>query len=192
MSAFSIVTIDLNYVTFEHTVLRQHACEVPVQESKYLELCKKIALDMFETMYTTYGAALSAPQVGIPLRLVVIDPAKLDFGPHVLINPMMVYKADSEVADMERCLSLPNYAGRVFRSTRVSVSAYNLNGQREEYEAEGLLARIFQHELDHLDGILYCDRLRPGDNLEKSERAAHRKAVEAISSSQGLMQPSDD
>ncbi|MEO8973443.1 MAG: peptide deformylase, partial [Ktedonobacteraceae bacterium] len=103
-----------------------------------------------------------------------------------------VDKADSEEADMERCLSLPNYAGRVFRSTSVSVSAYNLNGQKEEYEAEGLLARIFQHELDHLDGILYCDRLRSGDSLVKSERAARRKAEEAISSSQGIMPPFDE
>ena len=187
MSILSIVTIDLKYITFEHSVLRQRSCEISLRESKSLELCKKIALDMFEIMYTTYGAALSAPQVGIPLRLIVIDPAKLDFGPHVLINPIMVYKADSEEADMERCLSLPDYAGRVFRSNRVRVSAYNLNGQREEYEAEGLLARIFQHELDHLDGILYCDRLQPEDNLVESERAARRKAVEAISSSQGII-----
>ena len=191
MSTLSIVTIDSDFVGIGHTVLRQRACEVPIQDSKYLEECKKIALDMFEIMYTTYGAALSAPQVGITFRLVVIDPAKLNFGPHVLINPTMTFKSDSEEAEVERCLSLPNYAGKVFRSTQVSVSAYNLNGQKVEYEADGLLARIFQHELDHLDGILYCDRFRAGDKLKKSDRAARRKAIEAIASLQRIVQSSD-
>jgi peptide deformylase len=182
MKALSIVTLDAELVSFElkESVLRHCASEVPLQKSRYLEICRTIALDMFEVMYSVYGAALAAPQVGISLRLIVMDPAKLDFGPRVLINPIVTYKDDFEEAASESCLSLPNYSGRVLRSTRICVSAYNLSGQKEEYDVDGLLARIFQHELDHLNGILYCDRFMPGDYLEKSDGAAHLKAVEAI------------
>lgn len=186
MSALSIITLDPELASFEpkETVfLRNRASEVPLQESRYLEICRKIALDMFEVMYSTYGAALAAPQVGISLRLIVMDPARLNFGPHVLVNPIIIYQDDFEEAAIESCLSLPNYSGRVFRSTRVYVSAYNLNGQKVEYDVDGLLARIFQHEIDHLDGILFCDHLKPGDNLEKSDKAARRKAIEAITRS---------
>lgn len=181
MSALTIVTIDPELLNLKEIVLRQRAREVPVWDRKYLEeVCQKIALEMFELMYATYGAALAAPQVGIPLRMIVMDPARVNFGPHVLINPDITFQAASERVENERCLSLPQYEGRVFRSTEVHVSAYNLNGVREEYEASGLLARIFQHELDHLDGVLYPDRLRNGDNLEQSDRAARRKAIEAM------------
>jgi peptide deformylase len=182
MSELSIITLDseLLSLNFKETVLRNRASEVPVKEGRYLELCRKIALDMFEVMYSVYGAALAAPQVGISLRLIVLDPARVDFGPHVLINPVVTFQNEFEEAAIESCLSLPNYSGKVYRSTRISISTYNLSGQKEAFDVDGLLARIFQHELDHLDGILYCDHLRQGDRLEKSDRAARRKAVEAI------------
>lgn len=183
MSSLAITTLDPEFASpaFKEVVaLRMPASEVPLQEIKYLELCKKLALDMFEIMYGTYGAALAAPQVGISLRLIVMDPANSNFGPHVLINPNIVFRDDFEEAASEGCLSLPSYSGRVFRSTRIYVTGYNLNGKKEEYDVDGLLARIFQHEIDHLDGILISDRLREGDHLEKSDKAARRKAIEAI------------
>jgi len=180
MPTLSIVTIDEEMLDLKENVLRQKALEVPVYTSWYLKWCEKIALEMFEIMYTTYGAALAAPQVGIQLRLIVMDPARVNFGPHALINPIITYKADNEEASSENCLSLPQLCGRVFRSTEVHVSAINLNGVREEHRMHGLLARIIQHELDHLDGVLYTDRLRPGDKLEKSDRGARRKAMESI------------
>ncbi len=181
MSTLTIVTIDTDLLALKYTVLRQRSCEVPPQEREYSKLCRELAVEMFEVMYATYGAALAAPQVGVPLRLIVMDPARLNFGPHVLINPVINFKSASEEAEDENCLSLPYHTGKVYRSTEVRVHAYDLNGEFKEYHAEGLLARIFQHELDHLDGILYPDRLRRGDYLEKSDnRGARRRAIEAI------------
>ena len=181
MSVLTIVTIDPDLLAFKHTVLKQRANEVPLQERECLKACYELTVEMFEVMYSNYGAALSAPQVGMPLRLIVMDPARLNFGPHVLINPITIFEGDLEEAESESCLSLPHYTGRVFRSTEVRVHAYDLNGKLQEYHAVGLLARIFQHELDHLDGILFPDRLRRGDYLEKSDnKGARRRAIEAV------------
>src|SRR5579863_3792134 len=113
MPTLSIVTIDEEMLDLKENVLRQKALEVPVYTSWYLKWCEKIALEMFEIMYTTYGAALAAPQVGIQLRLIVMDPARVNFGPHALINPIITYKADNEEASSENCLSLPQLCGRV-------------------------------------------------------------------------------
>lgn len=188
MSSLTIVTSEPEMLALKYSVLKQRSSEVPLHEREHLKICRELAIEMFEVMYTMYGAALAAPQVGIPLRLIVIDPARLDFGPHVLINPIIKFKSNSEEVENESCLSLPPYTGRVFRSTEVCVHAYDLNGELSEYHAEGLLARIFQHEIDHLDGILYPDRLSRGDRLEKSDnKGARRRAIEAVNRSHMIL-----
>jgi peptide deformylase len=183
MGALSIVTIGPELLAFKDIVLRQRAVEVPVQDAKFLKICQKLALEMFEVMYMTGGVGLAAPQVGISLRLVVMDPEDSDLGPHTLINPVIEFKSEVEEARNEACLSIPRYAGTVSRSTEVHVRAYNLKGELEEYHATGRLARVFQHEIDHLDGVLYPDRLRPGDDFVEIELAVRYRAAIAVKKS---------
>jgi peptide deformylase len=178
MSSLSVVTIGPELLSVRDTVLRQRAAEVRVEDAEQLELCRKLALEMFEVMYANDGAGLAAPQVGISLRLVVMDPAGIDFGPHVLINPVIEHKGEEEEEGFEACMSLPYCKGKVLRSAKVLVRACNLKGELEEYEARGWLARVFQHEVDHLDGILYPDRLRSEDSLVQLD--ARREASAAI------------
>jgi peptide deformylase len=179
MGALSVVKIDRNLLTFKDIVLRQQAIEVPIHNSEYLKLCQKLSLDMFEVMYASDGAAIAAPQVGISLRLVAMDPAGLKFGPHVLINPTIESTSQEEEEGDEGCLSLPLLMGTVRRSKEIFVKAYNLKGELEEYHLKGWLARVFQHEIDHLDGILYPDHVREGD-LVDVETGTRRRALAAI------------
>lgn len=180
MSALSVVTIDSDLLTLMDIVLRQEAREIQVDDADSLTLCQKLAVEMFELMYLSDGAGLAAPQVGIPIRLVVVDPSNLDFGPHVLINPTIQFKSETEEAANEGCLSIPRRVGRVFRSTEVVVHAYNLKGMLEEYSATGWLARVFQHEIEHLNGVLYPDRLRGNESLIVTEKAMRRKAEKTV------------
>lgn len=109
--------------------------------------------DMLDTMYDTNGVGLAAPQVGILKRLVVIDVGE---GPIVLINPEILEKSGEQTGD-EGCLSVPGMAGKVTRPNYVKVKALDVNMEEVEYEGEGLLARAFCHEIDHLDGHLYTE-----------------------------------
>jgi len=131
-------------------ILRQKAQEV----KKITPNIHKVLDNMAETMYEANGVGLAAPQVGISKRLVVVD---IGEGLIELINPVIV-KKDGEETDNEGCLSVPNLIGEVKRAKSVVVQALNRDGEKVEYEAEGLLARAFQHEIDHLDGILFVDR----------------------------------
>ncbi|MCS7041565.1 MAG: peptide deformylase [Bryobacteraceae bacterium] len=121
---------------------------------------RQLAEDMFETMYANKGIGLAAPQVGISRRLAVIDPtagedaaAKL-----VLVNPVILVKEGTQIGE-EGCLSIPGFREDVKRAYRVRVRAQDLDGNFFETEGEELLARVIQHELDHLDGILFLQHL---------------------------------
>ncbi len=123
------------------------------------EMNKKIETlidDMLDTMYDSQGVGLAAPQVGILKRVVTIDVSEEGDSPIVLINPVIV-EADGEQVGDEGCLSVPGKAGKVTRPNRVKVRAFDRNMKEFEMEGEGLLARAFCHELDHLDGKLYVD-----------------------------------
>ena len=109
--------------------------------------------DMLDTMYDAMGVGLAAPQVGILKRIVVID---IGEGPIVLINPEIVEKSGEQTGD-EGCLSVPVMAGQVTRPNYVKVKAQDEDMNEVEYEGEGLLARAFCHELDHLDGHMYTE-----------------------------------
>lgn len=123
---------------------------------------KKIAISMIETMYNAKGIGLAATQVGIPVRLFVIDVEQLDENPKpiVFINPKILSMDGKEKHD-EGCLSIPGYTAPVERALKVTVRYRDLDGNTMELVAEGLLARAIQHENDHLDGKLFIDRLSP-------------------------------
>ena len=119
---------------------------------------RRLIGDMVETMYHQIGIGLAAPQVGIPYRLLVMDDGK--GGARALINPIITGRGGS-VVDEEGCLSLPGIFGDVERSKWISVQATDDDGKPIDFEAQGLLARVIQHEMDHLDGVLFIDHLSP-------------------------------
>jgi peptide deformylase len=120
---------------------------------------KRTIADMVETMYDEVGIGLAAPQVGISLRLMVVGH---DEGrePRALVNPVIVARG-GEVTAEEGCLSLPGIFAPVARSEWVEVEATDVEGRPVKMRGRGLLARVFQHEIDHLDGVLFIDRLDP-------------------------------
>jgi peptide deformylase len=126
------------------------------------EELEKLAKNMIETMYGSPGIGLAAPQVGVNIRLVTIDlsvgedPAQL----MVICNPEVV-SSEGEQKNDEGCLSIPDFSDTVVRPQKLSIRAKNLKGEAVEYTGDGLLARCFCHEIDHLDGILFVDRLSP-------------------------------
>jgi peptide deformylase len=119
---------------------------------------RRLIGDMVETMYHQIGIGLAAPQVGIPYRLLVMDDGK--GAARALINPIITGRGGS-VVDEEGCLSLPGIFGDVERSKWVAVQATDEDGKPIDFEAQGLLARVIQHEMDHLDGVLFIDHLSP-------------------------------
>lgn len=122
----------------------------------------QLASDMAETMYAAPGVGLAAPQVGISRRLAVIDCSGKDEPPELfhLVNPEIVNR-EGELFEEEGCLSVPGFFAHVARSARVTLRYQELDGTPRAIEAEGLLAIACQHELDHLDGILFVDHLSP-------------------------------
>jgi peptide deformylase len=122
---------------------------------------KTLVKDMIETMYSADGVGLAAPQVGILKRIAVIDVGE---GPITLINPEIIERHGCEV-DVEGCLSLPGKQGQVERPKKVKVKALDINGEEFTLEGEDLLARAICHELDHLDGILFTDRIVKKEGL---------------------------
>ena len=113
----------------------------------------ELITDMLDTMYDARGVGLAAPQVGILKRIVVIDVGE---GPIVLINPEILETSGEQTGD-EGCLSVPGMAGQVTRPNDVKVKALDVNMNEQIYEGEGLLARAFCHEIDHLDGKMYTE-----------------------------------
>jgi len=120
---------------------------------------KKLAADMFETMYDAPGIGLAAIQIGVPLRMLVIDLAKQDEpkAPQIFINPEVVASSDDRSTYEEGCLSIPEYYADVERPSSVRVKFVDGNGKEKELEADGLMATCLQHEIDHLNGVLFID-----------------------------------
>ncbi len=121
----------------------------------------KLIDDMIETMYAAPGVGLAAPQVGVPLRIFVVDVSigRDPSGLVVMINPEFVDR-DGMQLEEEGCLSVPGFNATVVRPTRAVVKGLDRNGDEQQREGTGLLARAYQHEMDHLDGMLFVDRLR--------------------------------
>jgi peptide deformylase len=122
---------------------------------------RKFAADMLETMYDAPGIGLAAIQVGEPIRMLVIDLSKEGEPkqPQILINPEIVERSDERSVYEEGCLSIPDYYAEVERPAKVRVKYLDEHGKAHEVEAEGLLATCLQHEIDHLDGVLFIDHI---------------------------------
>jgi len=145
-------------VTYGTPVLRQRTKEVANLNGDLQQLID----DMVETMYAAPGVGLAANQVGSPHRLFVANPAD-DHDPSkllVVINPEVV-ESDGEIANEEGCLSIPEFRDEVRRARRVLLRGLDRHGKPIEVEGQDLLARIFQHEMDHLNGLFFVDRLSP-------------------------------
>ncbi len=141
----------LEIVKVGSELLRQQTETVPKVTKKIVGLIA----DMIETMYAADGVGLAAPQVGILLKIIVVDVGE---GPFALINPRII-KAEGEEIDVEGCLSVPGKQGYVRRAAKVWVDALDEKGKNVRIEAQELLARALQHEIDHLNGVLYIDLL---------------------------------
>jgi len=122
---------------------------------------RKLASDMLDTMYDAPGIGLAAIQVGEPLRLLVIDLAKEgeDPAPHVFINPEIVATSDARSVYEEGCLSIPDYYAEVERPAQVTVDYLDRQGRQQQLAADGLMATCLQHEIDHLNGVLFIDHI---------------------------------
>ncbi|WP_245632196.1 peptide deformylase [Edaphobacter aggregans] len=143
-------------VKYPDPVLAKRGAPVTVFDDKL----KTLVEEMFESMYVAQGIGLAAPQIGLSQRLTVIDISfkKDPEAKIVLINPEIIER-EGEQYEEEGCLSLPEIREKVKRAARVKVRAQNTDGEWFEIEGEELLSRAFQHEIDHLDGILFIDRL---------------------------------
>jgi peptide deformylase len=133
----------------------------PITEFDTPEL-HKLVEDMFDTMYAAKGIGLAAPQIGLSKQLTVIDVSAGEEGGEklVLINPQIVEKAGSQLGE-EGCLSIPGFREDVKRAMKVKVKAKNAKGEDIEHDAEELLSRCMQHEIDHLHGVLFLSHLSP-------------------------------
>lgn len=147
----------LEIKTFGCPVLRQKASSV----EEVTDDIRSLVQDMFETMYAAEGIGLAAPQVGMSIRLLIMDvsPSDPEATPTVLINPEIV-SADGEITGEEGCLSLPGVSGEVKRHANIAVRALDENGCSVEYELSEIHSRVAQHEVDHLDGTLVTDHFR--------------------------------
>ena len=140
-----------------HAMLRQKARPVRPEDTAAVRI---LLPRMFAAMYAAPGIGLAAPQVEVGLRLTIIDLMEDEIrAPITLINPQIIAASDTLVSREEGCLSLPNQYAEVVRPQSVRVRYQDLDGGRHELEAEGLLATCLQHEIDHLDGILFVDHL---------------------------------
>jgi peptide deformylase len=152
----------LTVLTLPEPVLRQKSKRVRTIDGSV----RKLAGDMIETMHAASGVGLAAPQVGVSLRVIVIGlPEEEDF---VLINPEIVRRSGERVVT-EGCLSVPGYFGEIQRAQRVTVKGKDLSGKEVRIKAEELLAQALEHEIDHINGVLYIDHLESDEKLHRIE-----------------------
>lgn len=152
--------------TVPDPVLRKKAKRIKIIDSSI----KNLAADMRDTLSEANGVGLAAPQVGVPLRLIIISiPQEDDTNDeYCLINPEVVRRSGERTVK-EGCLSIPGYIGEIKRSEKIRVKGIDLSGKEQKLEAEGLLAEALEHEVDHLNGVLYVDYLESQDKLQKIE-----------------------
>lgn len=172
----------LEIVKYGHPVLRQKGR--PVREIN--DEIRQLAVDMLETMEAARGVGLAAQQVGVPVQMTVIDVAEVEDRPStmsvdgrkvkvaehmplVLLNPVLELGEEREVG-IEGCLSFPELTADVVRAVGAKVKAVNLDGEGVEFEATGLLARALQHEVDHLNGVLFIDRMNSATKVSLAGR----------------------
>ncbi|MFZ5365577.1 MAG: peptide deformylase [Patescibacteria group bacterium] len=142
-------------ITHPNKILRAKNIEIGPEEIK-TEGFKRLVLDMAETMHKEDGIGLAAPQIGTNKRICVINTENGDL---VLINPRIIRKSLKKIIDEEGCLSVPGIFGTVKRYKKIKVKALDINGREMIFVAAGMFARVIQHEVDHLDGVLFIDKV---------------------------------
>jgi peptide deformylase len=135
---------------------------------------RKLLDDMVDTMHEANGAGLAAPQVGNSVRAIVLWHDDKQFK---LVNPEITWTSSEMEVDEEGCLSIPGYRGNVPRHAAIKVRAKDAKGRNTQIRADGRLARIFQHEIDHLDGILFTDRMAPGERLWRVQEVTDEESA---------------
>jgi peptide deformylase len=161
---------------FGDPVLKQRSREVENVNGNLVALAET----MYETMYEAVGVGLAAPQIGVQRRIFTYDVGE---GPHTIINPEIV-AASGEWTFNEGCLSVPGMHFEIVRPKVVTLRGIGLDGSEIEIEADEQLARVFQHEIDHLDGVLLLDRLEP-DERKRALRALREQDLATIPRSAG-------
>lgn len=153
-------------ITTENPILRQKAKKL----HRFEPSLQKLVDDMFETMHAANGVGLAAPQIAQSIRLFVAEYEEPETGKHykvAVVNPEII-KAEGEERGPEGCLSIPGYIGEnIRRATKIVVKGQDIRGKAIKVNAEGWFARILQHEIDHLDGVLFIDRLDSPDDLRE-------------------------
>ena len=167
-----------------HPALREVAKAVPKADiaSKGIQ---RLVDDLIDTMRYANGAGLAATQIAVPQRVCVIEvkknpryPYKPDIPLTVLINPKITFLTDKRITVYEGCLSVPNLRGQVERCPEIKVEGLDRNGEKVNFVSKGISAGTFQHELDHLDGLLYTDHLKDASSLSTLEEfAVHHEAA---------------
>ena len=147
-------------------VLRKKAHKV----TRFNDSLRALVEDMAETMRNSDGVGLAAPQVGVLQRVVVIETPEEEDEPgsgrfHAVVNPEIVRTSEEQVDGIEGCLSIPGYVGEVTRHEAVTIKGQDLRGRKIRIKAQGFLARVFQHEIDHLEGVLFIDQLTAPDRI---------------------------
>ncbi|MBO1323692.1 peptide deformylase [Acetobacter sp. TBRC 12305] len=156
-AAASAGAMPVEILTPPHPVLRKKARLVTPED---MPAIRKVLPGMFAAMYKAPGIGLAAPQVGLSQRFVLVDLGENDArAPMIMINPEIVHEADEMAVREEGCLSLPNQYADVVRPEAIRVRWTSITGEKMEREADGLLATCIQHEIDHLEGILFVDHL---------------------------------
>ncbi|GHO69141.1 peptide deformylase [Ktedonobacter sp. SOSP1-85] len=159
-------------ITSENPILRQKAKKV----HRFDASLQKLVDDMFETMHASNGVGLAAPQIALSIRVFV---AEYEGRRVAIFNPEIV-KAEGEERGQEGCLSIPGYVGNnIRRAAKIVVKGVDVKGKPVRVNAEGWFARILQHEIDHLDGILFLDRLDSPDDLLEVQPEEYEEAEEA-------------
>lgn len=154
----------INIRSIGDPVLRSEAKSVEKITKKTIDLLDNMA----DTMYKADGIGLAAPQVGVLQRIFIVDTGEKNEGLIEMINPELVSSEGNAIME-EACLSVPNESGPVVRAEKVVMRGYNREGEEIEIKAEGLKARAFQHEYDHLDGILFTDKVIDDEQLSGIE-----------------------
>lgn len=164
MDSLPIVMVNQPLQNVGNIALRSECTPVRIDDPEHMKHARLVIRELFRSLYSEpSGVAIAAPQIGIQLKIAAIDFFDNEAKSRrvlALINPVISESSSEEIEEEEICLSVPNFSGKVLRSKSIRVEAYGPNGDPVEVTAEGYFARVLQHEIDHLNGILYIDRVK--------------------------------
>jgi len=165
--------MDYHLIYFGHETLREKAQPVEHFDSALADLVQ----NMFDLMQKARGIGLAAPQIGLSTRVIVIDPSGKGEQQLALVNPQIAVSSERKGPYEEGCLSVPGIYEEVIRPLQITVEGYTVTGEKTAIEADGIRARVLQHEIDHLDGILFIDRI---EDYIRREYTAELKKIKKM------------